>query len=379
MAVLPPPPSPSQTPSRPSLPWRLGSMAVMGSVGMLSRAFLYGLNDLEVHGLDRLLGVLDKRKLNGPERGLLTVCNHVAVLDDPLIWGILPLKYCFDVTNLRWGLGAHDICFKNKALSTFFSLGQVLPTHRLWHSPYGGLFQPTMTQAIKLLSGPSHSSKLLAPAWIPPSPTGSTAIVPTPSSGLAEPEASSFTTDGSDSFKSPAAFAGNRNAWVHIFPEACCHQSTENGLRYFKWGVSRLILESDPAPEFVPMFVHGTQNIMPEDRGFPRFLPRIGNKVRVVIGEPTDVDKMFGEQRAEWRRLVAKAGGDPETLRHGNEAVALRVSVAKKVRDEIEKLRESIGFAAEQDDSAALAQTWANEPAIKKFKSPVDGSLVNRH
>lgn len=35
-------------------------------------------------------------------------------MDDPLIWGILPLRYCFDIQNLRWGLGAHDICFKNK-------------------------------------------------------------------------------------------------------------------------------------------------------------------------------------------------------------------------------------------------------------------------
>lgn len=35
-------------------------------------------------------------------------------LDDPLIWGILPLRYAFNPENLRWGLGAHDICFKNK-------------------------------------------------------------------------------------------------------------------------------------------------------------------------------------------------------------------------------------------------------------------------
>lgn len=53
-------------------------MAVMGSVGLLSRAFLYGLNDVEVRGLDRLLGVLDRRRKQR-ERGLLTVCNHVAV------------------------------------------------------------------------------------------------------------------------------------------------------------------------------------------------------------------------------------------------------------------------------------------------------------
>lgn len=54
-------------------------MAVMGSVGAASRAFLYGLNKVEVTGLDNLLGVLDRRKSGKRERGLLTVCNHVSV------------------------------------------------------------------------------------------------------------------------------------------------------------------------------------------------------------------------------------------------------------------------------------------------------------
>lgn len=116
---------------------------------------------------------------------------------------------------------------------------------------------------------------------------------------------------------------------------------------------------------------------MAEDRGFPRFLPRIGNKVRIVIGEPTDVDQVFGHQRAAWKKLVEK--GDPELLRDSPEAKELRVSVAKRVRDEVEKLRESIGFPAEEDGTAALAETWAKDPHKKKYKSPVDGSLVNRH
>lgn len=61
--------------------WRLGSQAVMGSVGAASRGFLYAFNTVQVDGLDNLLGVLDKRKAQGRDRGLLTVCNHVAVYD----------------------------------------------------------------------------------------------------------------------------------------------------------------------------------------------------------------------------------------------------------------------------------------------------------
>lgn len=41
-------------------------------------------------------------------------CARNNSLDDPLIWGVLPLRYALDPENLRWSLGAHDICFKNK-------------------------------------------------------------------------------------------------------------------------------------------------------------------------------------------------------------------------------------------------------------------------
>ena len=72
---------------------------------------------------------------------------------------------------------------------------------------------------------------------------------------------------------------------MHIFPEGLVHQHPNLDLRYFKWGVARLILESEPAPDILPMFIDGTQKIMPENRTFPRFLPRLGKKVRVAFGE----------------------------------------------------------------------------------------------
>lgn len=172
----------------------------------------------------------------------------------------------------------------------------------------------------------------------------------------------------------PASYEVNRRAWVHIFPEACCHQSPGSTLRYFKWGVSRLILESEPAPDFIPMFIHGTQGIMPEDRAW-RFLPQWGQRIRMAVGEMVNVEELFGRHRKEWKRLVEK-GGD---LTHGAEAVQLRIDVAKAVRDEIERLREGMGLPKEVDETTALAETWEKEPNKRKFKSPVDGSLVNRH
>ncbi|KAF4584271.1 Lysophosphatidylcholine acyltransferase [Ophiocordyceps camponoti-floridani] len=334
-------------PPRRSLAWQLASKSLMCTAGLIARSFLYGLNRVEVTGLYHLLGALDRRKRESPKRGLLTVCNHVAVLDDPLIWGVLPFRYTTEPQNLRWGLGAHDICFKNSLLSTFFGLGQVLPTRRLWHSPVGGLYQPTMTQAIGLLSGPGKAPICSNPF---------------------------FSTDGTDSFPAPAAYAANRNAWVHVFPEACCHQSPDSGLRYFKWGISRLILESDPAPEFIPMFIHGTQAIMPEDRRWPQWLPHIGNPVKVVFGGLREVDDLFGHQRASWKLLADRS--DAEHLQSSPEAVRLRVEVARSVRSQVETLRESIGLPRETDGMACLAQSWSKDPN-KRRNSSIDESSVN--
>jgi monolysocardiolipin acyltransferase len=66
--------SPSNPPpAMPNLPWRFTSSLIMGLTGSLSRGFLYGLNRIEVVGLDRFLETLDKRaNVDGRERGLIT-------------------------------------------------------------------------------------------------------------------------------------------------------------------------------------------------------------------------------------------------------------------------------------------------------------------
>lgn len=138
---------------------------------------------------------------------------------------------------MRWSLGSFDICFKNKCVAqpsqphvqsltlkgrlseTFFSYGNTLPTHRIAHSKYGGLFQPTMTQVIRLLSDP-HAN---------PSPSGQTSTYSSPDSPTlptslppSDPFSSSqltYTTTGLDTFPAPSAYPSRRFSWVHIFPE----------------------------------------------------------------------------------------------------------------------------------------------------------------
>jgi monolysocardiolipin acyltransferase len=64
---------PNSNPSCPSLPWRFTSSLIMGLTGSLSRAFYYGLNNVEVVGLNGFLQTLDRRKdIDGREGGLIT-------------------------------------------------------------------------------------------------------------------------------------------------------------------------------------------------------------------------------------------------------------------------------------------------------------------
>lgn len=143
-------------PPPPSLLWRAGSTAVMGFVGTLTRAFMHGPNWQDAHGLDGFLELLDERAdIDGRKRGLITGMQHQAIdvastltdaskyritsactyvsrkqtttphpstssqtsrssIDDPLTWGVLPLRYHFNPSNHRWSLGSYDIVFKNK-------------------------------------------------------------------------------------------------------------------------------------------------------------------------------------------------------------------------------------------------------------------------
>ncbi|KAK0711452.1 acyltransferase-like protein [Lasiosphaeris hirsuta] len=371
-------------PQAPSLPWRLSSATIMGLTGILSRGFLYGLNSVEVTGLSRFLDILDSRRdIEKRQRGLLTISNHVSVLDDPIIWGLLPTSYGFNPSNLRWTLGAHDICFKTKFLTRFFTLGQVLPAHRSKHSEFGGPFQPSITQAICLLSAQPFS---------PP---------PLSSPGLSDPfttGALTYTTNGADTLPSPAYFPCNRHSWVHVFPEGLVHQHPSSDLRYFKWGVARLILEADPPPDVLPMFIDGTQRCMPERRTFPRFAPRVGKRIRVAFGEVLDYEATFGDLRRRWDGLVkrsrvggrwragAGSGGHvamlgelPNELKHSKEAQEIRIEVARRIRDEVLKVRRALGYP-EPDPLLGDAATWRADDEIKakKYKSRVDGSEINQ-
>lgn len=146
-------------------------------------------------------------------------------------------------------------------------------------------------------------------------------------------------------------------------------------MRYFRWGVSRLILESEPLPQIIPIFIDGTQLVMHESRTFPRFIPRCGKKIKIAFGEDVDGEKVFGDLRRRWKHLVElqkqalrqkglddelELGQLTEGLQHHPEAVALRLETTVRMRNEVLKLRRSLGYN-EEDSKSGFAETWKVE------------------
>lgn len=160
-------------------------------------------------------------------------------------------------------------------------------------------------------------------------------------------------------------------------------------MRYFKWGVARLILESDACPDIVPMWIEGHNEIMHEHRAAPRWLPRVGKRCGVWFGENVGGESegnVFHELRERWRGLVEddrrRRKGDPEPevgvlseeLKYGAEAVKLREECTMRVRGAVLRVRRERGLP-DEDPKEGLVETWRAEGGKREGQMD-DGSLV---
>ncbi|KZT33355.1 hypothetical protein SISSUDRAFT_967590, partial [Sistotremastrum suecicum HHB10207 ss-3] len=158
------------------------SAITISSIGLICKSFLNlgFVPSIRIEGLHHLLDALNDTKRRNAGAGVITVSNHISVLDEPLTWGILPSSHYFsrDTKSMRWALGASDIMFTNPVLSEFFRAGQVIETFR-----GRGIYQPAVNDAISLL---------------------------------------------------------NSGEWIHLFPESKVFQGSSkstSGLGPFKWGM----------------------------------------------------------------------------------------------------------------------------------------------
>ncbi|CAJ1960804.1 unnamed protein product [Sphenostylis stenocarpa] len=219
-------------------------------LGNVCHVFMNGLNRVQVYGLEKLHSALLHRPQGKP---LLTVSNHVASMDDPLvIASLLPPSVLLDARNLRWTLCATDRCFKNPVTSAFFRSVKVLPVSR-----GDGIYQEGMDLAL---------SKL------------------------------------------------NHGDWVHIFPEGSRSRDGGKTMSSSKRGVGRLVLDGDSMPLVVP-FVHtGMQEIMPIGANFPRIgklvTVLIGDPINFDDILKLDMEKGLDVPRRRLYDAVASRIGD---------------------------------------------------------------------
>lgn len=257
-------------------------------------------------------------------------------------------------------------------------MGQVLPTHRRAHSPFGGIAQPAVTEAIRLLSkGPfpvdAHPAVPERQHWSRHN------VCVDPFSDIP----TAYTTNGEDSHLAPSAYSCNSHAWLHIFPEGKIHQAPQKTMRYFKWGVARLILEASECPDIVPIWLEGFDQVMHESREFPRFLPRPGKNVSITFGNKVNTEAVFGEFRKRWQKIKAKAERNSPAVRdlplgvlndellHNEEAAELRSEVTKKIRDLVLDVRRTRGLP-DEDPKEGLVETWIQEGPKREGKMKDD-------
>lgn len=332
--------------------WNVASHATCFGMIAGSKFLLNLLYKPHVHNIENLDNALAKAREQN--RGLITVMNHMSVVDDPTFYAALPWRYHFDIDTIRWSFGADNICFSNKAYSWFFNLGKVLGTKRFGDGP----FQSSLDAAIRVLSPDDTLDLELAPDYGKKKPRS--VILQELNNRESKPLANDL-QKGSNVLMSKSPFVRTKTSWFHVFPEGFVLQLEpphNNSMRYFKWGVSRLILESTRTPIVVPIFSYGFEKIAPEDtaeEGIKRYLPNnMGAEVHIHIGEEID-SKIIENYRDKWRQYVTKYQ-DPKNpndlspeLKEGKKVQALRSDVAAMLRDAVLKIRNGLPQFSPED------------------------------
>lgn len=218
-------------------------LMIIKSVASLSRLWLkLAASDFEIKNHEIFKKVLRDRP--GP---LLTVSNHISTVDDPLIWGGLleaeEVEQMIVEGQMRWAVAARELTFTNPFTSWFFGRGQVIPIVR-----GDGIYQPALSEAIEIL---------------------------------------------------------NTDRWLHYFPEGKVIQY-KNQVGRLKWGIGRLLMESQKDITILPIFLKGFDQMKPND-----LMPRFNHKLEVIIGDPVSSSDLLKatehiQDENERRSLITK-------------------------------------------------------------------------
>lgn len=253
--------------------------------GLLFSFILRVLNRFKSHSREILINQIWNRP---KARGLLTVSNHMSVVDDPGIWAALLPWWRMRPERMRWSLCTDDVFFALKGrMSACFGAGNVMPLDRT-----GSLEQPLFQKFQQKLAGGS---------------------------------------------------------WCHIFAEGRVWQSwrfepEEEHLGPFKFGVGKLIAHCKDSPVVVPIYHKGFDLIIPEKQlkgkarkkkpSFPITVkPCTGKTVEVFIGEPLDFSDRIAKFNTEHPGMLDKWQSTPEGL-------ALYMDISETIRKAVLKQEE---------------------------------------
>ncbi|PVU92496.1 hypothetical protein BB561_003797 [Smittium simulii] len=121
------------------------------------------------------------------------------------------------------------------------------------------------------------------------------------------------------------------NKWVHIFPEGYVNQ---NGtIDRFKWGISRIILESDSVPIIIPIFHAGLDEVFPltNKHRYPVLFSEEKKHIYIEFGNPIDLSKTLDEYN-----YIKKERLDIDK----NELdIKFRIMITQRLSEELEKLK----------------------------------------
>lgn len=360
--------------------WNYASHATCFFVTMKAKILLNLLYKPHLHCVEKLDAALAKAREEG--RSLLTVMNHMSVVDDPSFYAVLPMRYLKDVDTIRWGFGAHNICFSNTVFSWFFNLGKILGTKRFGEGP----FQGSLDAAIRILS-PDDTLDLEFSPWAreqeKPTLIQEFAKLGEVSQNTKELVKSvKPSQESTNILMSKSPFIRNKTSWFHVFPEGFVLQLQEphnNSMRYFKWGVSRLILESTRAPVVMPIFAYGFEKVAPEDtagEGIRRYLPsNLGAEIHVTIGDMIP-DLRIEIYRQKWRDLCKKyidlenPTDLSEELKNGEKAQKLRSELAAELRQKVLEIREGLGVFKPEDPRFKDPTYWTEYTRTEGMSDP---------
>jgi monolysocardiolipin acyltransferase len=357
--------------------WNLASHATCLFMIINSKILLNTLYTPRLHNIEKLDGALARARKE--DRSLLTVMNHMSVVDDPTFYAALPFRFHFDIDTIRWGFGADNVCFSSKTQAWFFNLGKILGIRRFGAGP----FQETVDAAIRILS-PDDTLDLEYTPGVKdiekPNLLQKVNNTPSVSKELAKVIKPSTTSQNVLMSKSP--FIRTKTSWFHVFPEGFVLQLEEphaNSMRYFKWGVSRLILEPTRAPLVLPIFSHGFEKIAPEhseEKGLKRWLPaNFGAEIHIHFGDVIP-DTTIEQYREKWRSLVKKYI-DPknpndlsEELKTGKQATQLRSNLAAMLREAVLDIRTKSGLFNPEDPRFKDPKFWNEYTSTEGLSSP---------